>query len=482
MGQQAAANEKYAAFVIDANNGKVLFNRYADDKRYPASLTKMMTLYMMFEALETGRAKLSTPMKVSAFAASRPPTKLGVRAGSTLSVEEAIYGLITRSANDASAVIAEYLGGSEARFAEMMTAKARGLGMSRTTFRNPHGLPNPGQSTTARDMATLGISLREHFPQYYKYFSASSFNFRGQTIRGHNRLLGRIAGVDGIKTGYINASGYNLVSSVSTGNKRLVAVVMGGRTGATRDAHMAELIKEYLPQATTRKSGPLIASWTPGGKGAAPSAGRRTVAALPDRVPVPTMRAASIDARVASAYGSNAAGAVNQAIAAPASRPAIGQDALRNALNQRAPAQRLTVPTANALAPETVAPSPAARRPSLPTAPIPRASIPNAPRPPAAIPSASLDARPTGSVAQSSGWMVQIASTPAKSTAIAMLNEARQQTGNVLANAQALTEVVSSGPETLYRARFAGFSTQAEADDACTALRSRSFACYSVAN
>ncbi|WP_246722552.1 D-alanyl-D-alanine carboxypeptidase [Aureimonas sp. OT7] len=488
---KASANEKYAAFVVDANNGKVLFNRFGDDLRYPASLTKMMTLYLMFEALETGRAKLSTPMKVSAYASSRPPTKLGVRAGGTLTVEEAIYGLITRSANDASMVIAEYLGGTETRFAEMMTSKARGLGMSRTTFRNPHGLPNAGQQTTARDMATLGIALREHFPQYYKYFSTRSFNFRGQTINGHNRLLGRIEGVDGIKTGYINASGYNLVSSVATGNKKLVAVVMGGRTGASRDAHMAELIKTYLPQASGRSGGPLVASWSPTGRSAAPGAvaSASRVADLPKTGPLPTLRSESIDSRVATAYGTNAAGAVADAIATPSGRPSMGRDALRAAMAERSQAQRLSVPTANALAAEPSRPARATRPLEAPQMAPVRSGMPGAPVPRAPIPSASIDHSPTGSIAspvaeavKSRSWVVQIAATPARETADAMLDEARLIAGAALANARPVTEIVANGNDKLYRARFAGFDSKEEADAACSALQTRSYPCYAVAN
>ncbi len=353
--------ERYAAFVIDANNGKVLFARNADERRYPASLTKMMTLYMLFDALESGRATLSTPMKVSAYAAARPPSKLGLKAGSTISVEEGIFGLVTRSANDASVVIGEFLGGTESRFAEMMTAKAHKLGMSRTNFENANGLPNDAQMTTARDMATLGIALREHFPQYYKYFSTRSFKFRGQTIGNHNRLLGRVEGVDGIKTGYINKSGFNLVTSVVRGDRKLVAVVMGGRTARSRDDHMADLVKQYLPQTSTRASTALIAAYNPSARGpsVAPhvEAKEMVVAALPEAVPVPTRRASSINQRVAEAYGSNATGAMN-AITSPGRNSVVGRDAIREALEAN---DRGAPRVATALA----------------AAPVPRAAIPN---------------------------------------------------------------------------------------------------------
>ncbi|WP_416355740.1 serine hydrolase [Aureimonas phyllosphaerae] len=456
--QAQESPERYSAIVIDANNGKVLFSRSADDRRYPASLTKMMTLYMLFDALESGRATLSTPMKVSAYAAARPPSKLGLKTGSTLSVEEGIMGLVTRSANDASVVIGEFLGGTESRFAEMMTAKARKLGMSRTTFQNANGLPNDAQMTTARDMATLGIALREHFPQYYKYFSTRSFKFRGQTIGNHNRLLGRVEGVDGIKTGFINKSGFNLVTSVVRGDRKLVAVVMGGRTARSRDDHMAELVKQYLPQVSTRASTALIAAYNPSARGPAVTAHAETVAEamLPSAVPVPTRRTSNINQRVAEAYGSNATGAMN-AITAPERRSVVGRDAIREALEAN---DRAAPNVATALA----------------AAPVPRASIPNV------ISQASAaTVVPTSSRDAVSGWVVQIAATPAEATAYDILAEAKQRAGSALIGAQAFTQAVASGSQTLYRARFSGFADKAAANAACDVLKSKAYACYAIA-
>jgi D-alanyl-D-alanine carboxypeptidase len=219
-----------------------------------------MTLYLTFEALQAGKIKKSTRITFSRNAAAEPPTKLGVRAGGSVSVETIILSLVTKSANDSATAIAEHLGGSEEAFARMMTAKARQLGMSGTTFRNAHGLPDTAQHSTARDMARLGIALREHFPQYYSYFATRSFEYGKRRMANHNRLLGRVKGVDGIKTGYTRASGFNLVSSVSVGNRRIVATVMGGKSGASRDQHMAELIRKYLPKASGTKGGALVAS------------------------------------------------------------------------------------------------------------------------------------------------------------------------------------------------------------------------------
>ena len=255
----AHANAKYAGIVIDAKTGKTLYESSADQPRYPASLTKMMTLYLVFDALKAGRVSLNTAIPVSRNAANEQPSKLGLKPGQTITVENAILALVTKSANDAATAVGEFLGGSEARFAEMMTQRARSLGMSRTTFRNANGLPNSAQKTTARDMARLGLALREHHPRYYKYFSTRSFRYGRNRYGNHNRLLGRVKGVDGIKTGYTRASGFNLVSSVQVNGRSIVAVVMGGRTGASRNAQMQKLIAAYLPKASTRGGGDLIA-------------------------------------------------------------------------------------------------------------------------------------------------------------------------------------------------------------------------------
>jgi D-alanyl-D-alanine carboxypeptidase len=256
---QASANPKYASFVIDANSGKVLHNRYGDSPRYPASLTKMMTLYMLFEAMDQGKVSKSTRIRMSKHAASMQPSKLGIPAGNSLTAEDAIFALVTKSANDVAAAVGEHLGGTESRFAELMTAKARAIGMSKTTFRNASGLPNSSQVTTARDMATLGIALQEHFPRQFKYFSTTSFRFGKAQFRNHNRLLGRVRGVDGIKTGYTRASGFNLVTSVNDRGRSIVAVVMGGKSGASRNAHMQELLAANVSKGSERKRGPLVA-------------------------------------------------------------------------------------------------------------------------------------------------------------------------------------------------------------------------------
>ncbi len=248
-----------SAIVVDANSGEVLHSSKADELRHPASLTKIMTLYLLFERLDAGKLKLDTPLSVSEHAADQAPTKLGLRPEQTIVVEDAIKGLVTRSANDAAVVIAEAIAGDERSFAEMMTRKAHALGMGRTVYRNASGLPSDEQVTTARDQATLGRAIQERFPRYYTYFSTVSFNYHGQSIRNHNQLLGRVEGVDGIKTGYTQASGYNLVTSLRRGNKHLVAVVLGGSSAGSRDAKMRNLIDEYIQVASSKKTAPAIA-------------------------------------------------------------------------------------------------------------------------------------------------------------------------------------------------------------------------------
>ncbi len=259
----AAQAARQAAIVVDARNGQTLYADNADTLCYPASLTKMMTLYLTFEGLQKGRFTKSSRIPVSKKAAAQAPSKLGLKPGQTITVEMAILALVTKSANDVAMALGEFVGGSEADFARMMTKKARALGMSRTTFRNPSGLPDPEQVTTARDMARLGLALREHFPKYYGYFATRSFTYGKRRMANHNKLLGRVTGVDGIKTGYTRASGFNLVTSAGSGKKRIVAVVLGGKTGRERDARMAGLVNKYLPKSSGKGSGALIAMTAP---------------------------------------------------------------------------------------------------------------------------------------------------------------------------------------------------------------------------
>lgn len=430
----ASANSKYAGIVIDAKTGKTLYANDADELRYPASLTKMMTLYLTFEALESGKIKLNSRIKFSANAAKEPPTKLGVKAGQSITVEQVIYSLVTKSANDASTAIGEHLGGSESNFAKMMTAKAHSLGMSRTTFRNAHGLPNAGQTTTARDMARLGIALREHFPRQYKYFSTRSFTFGKSRMGNHNRLLGVVRGVDGIKTGYTRASGFNLVSSVIDRDRSIVAVVMGGRTGASRNAQMKDLIARYLPKASTRGRGNLIA------RGATANMAVDIASLeLPKVGPVPTQRHQA-NQRLAMAYS------------APSPQPVVGREALVNSLN----AQKIAIPTA----------APA----FIPPMPVETASADG------------VDPVTTASTTTMDGWVIQIGAMPDRNAAIELLARAQSAGGNALSGAEPFTMAFAKNNEQLYRARFGGFGGQTAATRACTTLKKKGYACWATAN
>jgi D-alanyl-D-alanine carboxypeptidase len=244
----------FSSIIVDGNSGATLSSNNPDASRHPASLTKIMTLYLLFERLDAGKMKLDTEMDVSEHASEQAPTKLGLRPGQTIRVEDAIKGLVTRSANDAAVVIAEAIAGDEDDFAKLMTRKARALGMTRTVYRNASGLPDDDQVTTARDQSTLGRAIQDRFPRYYRYFSTAAFNYHGQSIRNHNHLLGSVEGVDGIKTGYTRASGFNLVTSMRRGNRHLVGVVLGGRSGGSRDAIMRSLLAENLEKASTNRT------------------------------------------------------------------------------------------------------------------------------------------------------------------------------------------------------------------------------------
>ena len=241
-----AQPERFASVVIDMSSGKELYGYSQNEVRYPASLTKMMTLYLVFEALQSGRIDKEALIPVSANAASQPPSKIGLKAGEMIDVDTAIRAITVKSANDVSVALAEHLGGSEAAFAARMTAKARALGMRRTTFRNASGLHDPAQVTTAEDMARLGMALRRKFPQHFAYFGLKQFNVAGRTVAGHNKVLDTVAGANGIKTGYTRASGFNLVTSVERDGKQMIAVILGEDTARARDARMAALVMAYM--------------------------------------------------------------------------------------------------------------------------------------------------------------------------------------------------------------------------------------------
>ena len=431
MTAPASANSRYAAYVLDARTGQVLFSRNADARRYPASLTKMMSIYLVLEAIESGRITKNTRIPISAKAAAEPPTKIGLKPGATIRVEDAILTMVTRSANDVSTAVGEFIGGSEANFARMMTAKAKQLGMNSTQFRNAHGLPNTQQFTTARDMAILGVALREHFPQHYSYFSTRSFKLGKNRISTHNRLLGRVEGVDGIKTGYTRASGFNLVSSVQSNGRSIVAVVMGGQSGRSRDDHMAALIRDYLPKASRKGGGDLLAARKP--VPGAPAAVATAAVSLPQRnIPMPSFRpGGEVDIQVTAYLQAQAAPA---AAAAAAAMPA-----------------RVTPP---AEVPTPVA-APVASEERFAVDPTTTAAIP------------------------ASGWAVQIASSPSRSEALAAIVRTGKEAPRILGNANAFIEEYDNKGTTYYRARFA-FGSKNHAWDACNALKKQKIECYAA--
>jgi D-alanyl-D-alanine carboxypeptidase len=244
---ETVRDSRYAGIVMDPATGEVLYADQADQRRHPASLAKMMTLYLLFEALDEGRLSSDGVLSVSKRAAAQPPSDLGLKTGAAISIRDAAVAIAVRSANDVAVAVAEKLAGSERAFVARMNQKARELGLRATHFENATGLPNPAQVTTARDMALLARALQVRFPDRYRVFSTREFSYHGRRYRSTNQLLGEVPGVDGIKTGYIRASGYNLAASVRRGGRRLIIIVMGGPTGAARDAQVRALINEYMP-------------------------------------------------------------------------------------------------------------------------------------------------------------------------------------------------------------------------------------------
>jgi D-alanyl-D-alanine carboxypeptidase len=505
-------NPRYADIVVDANSGDVLHATHADATRHPASLTKIMTLYMLFERLESGQIKLDTQMPVSAFAAAKPPTKLGLKPGQTLMVEDAIKALITKSANDAATVVAEALAGSEEEFGRQMTRKARALRMTRTVYRNASGLPDPAQITTARDQALLGLAIQERFPRYYRYFQTQSFAYRGVRMSNHNRLLGSVEGVNGIKTGYIRASGFNLVTSVHRGDRRVVAVVLGGTSAAARDARMRNLIGEKFQLASTRRTAPKIVE----------------VAAAPPALPMPPERPEP-PVRVASANPVLPGDATSAGLPAHEAPTPGSTDPIRPLLVKTL-SVRANTAAAKAGAPMSLlAPHPVAAHPptALPVAAAPAGNTQLAaqsavqsdalpPPPPGARPgvlgvltsretapepapqktvTASIapvtpPSRPvrstTGAASERentprSGWIVQVGAFESPGEAKEMLDEARGKAASLLKSAEPYTEVFAKGEKRFYRARFAGLRENT-ATQVCRELQRNKMGCFTIRN
>jgi D-alanyl-D-alanine carboxypeptidase len=472
----------YSDIVVDVNSGAELHSTNPDSLRHPASLTKIMTLYLLFEKLEAGKLKLDTPLSVSARAAKQEPSKLGLKPGQAIEVEDAIKAIVTRSANDVAVVIAEAIGGDEDSFGKLMTRKARALGMSRTVYINASGLPDEDQITTARDQAILGRAIQERFPRFYTYFSTTAFRYRGNTIGNHNRLLGKVAGVDGIKTGYTHASGFNLVTSIRRGNRQLVAVVLGGRTGSQRDARMRDLLDEYVVVASTKRTAPMIAEAAPTAEPAAPrTVVQRFAAAMitPAKAdPAPT---AAIPLP-RPAPGSNDP-IQPLSVKTVSVKPAAIKTASLGPMPGSAPPASIRV---TAAAQGKAGPELAYADPGLPAPASGRSdalgaltekiasAAPNELPLHAAMPSPQRSVHP-------SGWMIQIGAFDQETEAKQRLNAARTRAKTLLGAADPFTERVTKGDKTLYRARFAGLDKD-QAEAACQYLKKNEIACMALKN
>jgi D-alanyl-D-alanine carboxypeptidase len=487
----AKAAGRHAAMVIDANTGQVLHAASADAPRYPASLTKMMTIYLAFEEIERGRLTYATKIRVSEEAASAAPTKLDLPPGSQIALIDAIKALITKSANDMAIAVAEHMAGSEAEFAERMTDKARQIGMAHTTFKNASGLPHPGQVTTARDMLTLALRLQDDFPRHYSLFATRSFTYNNHTYRNHNGLLGSYAGTDGIKTGYTRRSGFNLVSSVRRGKRHVVGAVFGGASAGTRNAEMRRLLSRALMKASpvkTRKSAPmLVAQPKPAVRpqpkvaiAVAPPASRplpEASEAFPaERARVEPMLAAAVDSqsdapahtisiakvrsvaltpqpRLAALSPPHTAPTVKAAAPARGMPPSTLQQQADNLRQSESP------PTADATAEAPKTRIAAAHIASQPTYRL------KGPEVPVATPAATGD------------FEIQIGAYTSAAEARLALAAARDRANDLLAGAAPAMTPTQKGRRQLYRARFGGFSGPV-ATNTCQELRRRQIDCF----
>ncbi len=473
----AAKAASYAGIVMDAKTGKVLHGHREDARQGPASLTKMMTLYLLFEAMEEGRVKKTTRIKVSKHAASMPPSKLGVPAGGSVTAEQAILSLVTKSANDIAAAVGEHLGGTESGFAKKMTARARALGMSSTTFRNASGLPNSGQLTTARDMAVLGIALREHFPQYYGYFSTRVFAYGKKRMGNHNRLLGQVKGMDGIKTGYTKASGFNLVSSVERDGRSIVAVVLGGKSGKSRNEQMATLINRYISKASRGGDNLVVAKARIRNNAPEINDAPETIVVAEATAPLPKKRPAEIS-RLSSADPVAERIATAHTVSA-ASLQADTQKAFRNGSNFDIAAIEEKLRSISARNLPIPSPAPSSGKPDPIVTAVSKEDR---------VGKLALLAEPETAAEQAidqqvpEGWQIQIGAAPSLDGANQLLESARSKVPNALSSVRDHTETVEKGNSTLYRARFAGFASKDDAWSACNQLKKKKFACIALSN
>jgi D-alanyl-D-alanine carboxypeptidase len=456
-----------ASIVVDAASGQVLSQSNADMPTYPASLTKMMTLYLTFEALQKGKITFDEAMPVSAFAASQPPTKLGLYPGQTITVAQCVRGMIIKSANDAAMVMGEALGGSVEGFAQRMNTKAQALGMTRTLFRNPNGLPNIEQHTTARDLARLAIALYRDFPQYYPLFAETRFTFRGRVLLTHNRFMLSYPGADGLKTGYINSSGYNLAASATRSGRRIVGIVLGGRSPTLRDAEMWALLDQGFGTTTPAGSNNALllasAAALPSLKpGEAEGDGGAEDDSLEDGSTSPTTNAmqAALPPTLAPAPAPKAAAKV---VASTTTAPTVGYTAPSTA--PAAPVIELQVLQAPAQQPATmVAPSKLAVLPALK---------------PGALDTA-VAGESNGSLASGTRtWGIQVGAYNRYASARKAALKARAKLPAGSPQTRIAVDESHGANGKLYRARLIGFG-QAEAAQACRVLKARKLTCMVI--
>ena len=497
----------YAAMVVDAKTGRTLHAVNEDAARIPASLTKVMTLYMLFEQMERGRFTMDSELRVSSYAASQPPTKLGLRAGSTIAVEDVIKSMITLSANDSSVVVAENIAGSEEAFAEQMTRKARSLGMSSTRFYNPHGLPHsPPNITTARDLTILARAIQERFPKYYPLFSMRAFQYGSRTIRGHNRLLGKVEGVDGIKTGYTRASGFNLMTSAKAEGRHVVSIVLGGRSGASRDKIMTDLVLASLPRASTSGRSSVMVAEAPEPE-ERPRSIQQAAAAEPAPIPVPRPRqqpqveeqpALPAAARAYAPMPTTTPIAPPRPVAVAGGQPlqisgmrpvaaTTTPSAMRWSIGAQPSDAKVLRPPANVDVTSSIAraPEPAAEPVKVAEAKI---DVPAAPvaRKIEAAPAKVQVQEPApamshqAAIVASGKWVIQLGATDDEGKAKEILARAKAKASSSLASASPFTEKVAKGGSTLFRARFAGFDDSKDAQNACNQLKRGGFSCFAT--
>ncbi len=469
LGPAEAAEPRSASLVIDANTGAVLHNKSGDETVYPASLTKMMTLYMTFELIELGRLNYASKIRMTEEGAAAAPSKLDLEPGEELTVLDAIKALVTKSANDVAIALAQNIGGTEANFARLMTRKARELGMPNTTFRNASGLPDPGQTTTARDMVTLGLRLQDDFPRHYRLFSTRTFSFNGKTYRNHNTLLARYKGTDGIKTGYTRASGFNLVSSVRRDGKHVVAAVFGGDSARERNTKMQSLLSSGLAKASrqvTRK--PALVARAPQPARAKPQ--RQVAEAAPPTEPPPTSPASPRSVRERdTAIAVAKVRAVRIGMQAPA--PAEPNEPAPHAAEPVFAVAGASMPAASSPTPfPRFVPETGALQPSTlqeQAAHLERTQ----PAPVRAPQQVAARSAPRGP------FEIQIGAYGDSAEAERSMSAARQRAGGMLDDYRAVTVPVQNGK--LYRARFRGFDATA-ANATCTRLKSLQIDCFVI--